>query len=123
MARCMSFSTLISLTSISVDSASGIFTGDPAQNLGGSFDNDAGNNIFKATFGSSFGSISFGNIAQPELAGDFLLSDLAVVGSLAAGGDLGSVDLIYVPVPEPHGIVLLILGVSALFVSPNRSAN
>ena len=44
------------LTSINIDSASGIFTGDPAQNLGGSFDNDADNNIFKATFGSSFGS-------------------------------------------------------------------
>ena len=38
------------LTSINIDSAAGIFTGDAAANLGGSFDNDADNNIFKATF-------------------------------------------------------------------------
>jgi len=32
-----------------MDSATGIFAGSPAQNLGGSFDNDADGNIFKAT--------------------------------------------------------------------------
>jgi hypothetical protein len=47
------------LTSINIDSAGGIFTGDAAGNLGGSFDNDADGNIFKATFGGSFGSVSF----------------------------------------------------------------
>jgi hypothetical protein len=56
------------LTSINIDSAASIFTGDPAANLGGSFDNDADNNIFKATFGSSFGSISFGRVAQTGLS-------------------------------------------------------
>ncbi len=55
------------LTSINIESAAGVLTGDPAQNLGGSFDNDADNNIFKATFGSSFGSLSFGNVAQTGL--------------------------------------------------------
>ncbi len=96
------------LTSINIDSAAGAFTGDPARNLGGSFDNDADGNIFKATFGSSFGSLSFGNVAQPGLAEQFLLDDLSVVGSLQGGGALGDVDLIYVP--EPSGVVLLILG-------------
>ena len=96
------------LTSINVDSAGGIFTGDPAQNLGGSFDNDADNNIFKATFGSSFGSLSFGNVAQTGLSEDVVANDLTVVGSLAGGGDLGPVDLIYVP--EPASIFLLGLG-------------
>ena len=52
------------LTSINIDSAASIFTGDPAQNLGGPFDNDADNNIFKATFGGGFGRISFGNVAH-----------------------------------------------------------
>ena len=37
------------LTSINIDSAGSIFTGAAAENLGGSFDNDADNNIFKAT--------------------------------------------------------------------------
>jgi hypothetical protein len=96
------------LTSINIDSTAGIFTGDAAQNLGGSFDNDADNNIFKATFGSSFGSVSFGNVAPAGLAEEFLLGDLSVVGSLAGGGDLGAVDLIYVP--EPTSAFLVALG-------------
>ena len=87
------------LTSINIESAGGVFTGAPAANLGGSFDNDADTNIFKATFGSSFGSISFGNVAQAGLSEVFVLSDLTVVGSLAGGGALGDVDLIYVPEP------------------------
>ena len=96
------------LTSINIDSSAGIFTGDPAQNLGGSFDNDADANIFKATFGSSFGSLSFGNVAQPALDKEFVMTDLTVVGSLAGGGDLGAVDLVYIP--EPTSITLLVLG-------------
>jgi hypothetical protein len=98
----------VELTSINVDSAAGIFTGLSAQNLGGSFDNDADANIFKATFGSSFGSLSFGNVAQAGLSEEFLLGDLSAVGSLAGGGDLGNVDLVYVP--EPTSLLLLATG-------------
>ena len=76
----------------------------------GSFDNDADDNIFKATFGSSFGSLSFGNVAQSGLSEDFMANDLTVVGSLAGGGDLGNVDLIYVP--EPGTIVLIVIALS-----------
>jgi len=100
------------LTSINIDSAAGVFTGEPAQNLGGSFDNDTDGNIFKATFGSSFGSLSFGNVAQTGLSEEFVLGDLTVIGSLADGGDLGNVDLIYVP--EPSTLVLLTLGLLGL---------
>jgi hypothetical protein len=106
------------LTSINIDSAAGIFTGDPAQNLGGSFDNDANNNIFKATFGSSFGSLTFGNVAQPGLSEAMVLNDLTVIGSLAGGGDLGAVDLIYVP--EPSAVALLALGGAAAWLSLGR---
>ena len=104
----------VELTSINVDSASGVFTGQPAENLGGSFDNNTANNIFKATFGSSFGAISFGNVAPPGLSEDFLKNDLSVVGSLAGGGDLGNVDLVYIPVPEPSALVLLVVGAISL---------
>ena len=106
------------LTSINIDSATAIFTGEPAQNLGGSFDNDADNNIFKATFGSSFGSLSFGNVAQAGLGEDFVANDLTVVGSLAGGGDLGDVDLIYVP--EPSTIAILGLGILGALVLRRR---
>jgi hypothetical protein len=98
----------VELTSINIDSAAGIFTGDAAANLGGSFDNDADHNIFKATFGTSFGSLSFGNVAQAGLSEAFLLDDLAVVGSLAGGTGLGPVDLVYLP--EPTSLCLLALG-------------
>ena len=106
------------LTSINIDSASGIFTGDPAQNLGGSFDNDADNNVFKATFGSSFGSLSFGNVAQAGLDEQFLLEDLTAVGSLEGGGALGDVDLVYVP--EPSAMALIAVGLSALLPVVSR---
>lgn len=96
------------LTSINIDSAAGIFTGAVAENLGGSFDNDADGNVFKATFGGSFGSLSFGNIAQTGLSQQTLVNDLTVVGSLAGGGDLGAVDLIYVP--EPAALCLAAVG-------------
>ena len=100
------------LTSINIDSAAGIFTGSAAESLGGSFDNDADGNIFKATFGSSFGSVSFGNVAQTGLSKDFVLGDLSVVGSLSGGGDLGNVDLIYIP--EPGSLVLMLVGIVGL---------
>jgi hypothetical protein len=106
------------LTSINIDSASNIFTGAPAQNLGGSFDNDADGNIFKATFGSSFGSLSFGSVAPSGLSEAFVANDLSVVGSLAGGGALGDVDLIYVP--EPSTVTLFVLGLFLLYGAGHR---
>ena len=106
------------LTSINIDSAGGIFTGGPAQNLGGSFDNDADSNIFKATFGGSFGSLMLGNVAQTGLSQDFVLNDLTVVGSLAGGGALGDVDLIYVP--EPTTVLLLAIGFAVGLIHVRR---
>ena len=106
------------LTSVNIESAAAIFTGDAAQNLGGSFDNDSDTNIFKATFGSSFGSISFGQVAQAGLSEDLVLNDLTVVGSLAGGGDLGDVDLVYVP--EPAAMVLLGMGLAGALLTQRR---
>lgn len=99
------------LTSISIDSAASIFTGDSARNVGGNFDNASDGNIFKATFGGSFGDLSFGNVAPAGLSEDFLVQDLTVVGTLQGGRGLGAVDLIYVPVPEPSCLMLLALGI------------
>lgn len=101
------------LTSVNIDSASGIFVNhQDAQNLDGSFDTSSDDNIFKATFGTSFGSLSFGNVASPGLAKSFVADDLTVVGSLEGGGGLGDVDLIYVP--EPSAWLLLAIGLLGL---------
>ena len=103
------------LTSINIQSASAIFTESPAEHLEGAFDNDADDNIFKATFGGSFGSLSFGQVAAPGLSREFLLDDLTVQGSLAGGGELGEVDLIFVP--EPSAISLLGFAIATIIVS------
>jgi hypothetical protein len=100
-------------TSINIESAAGIFAGDDALNLGGSFDNDSDNNLFKATFGSSFSSLSFGRVARSGLSEDMLLNDLTVIGSLADGSGLGDVQLIYVP--EPSAWLLAVVGLSGIF--------
>ena len=87
--------------------------GEPCMNPGDLADNSENcSNIFMANFGNSFGSMSFGNVAQTGLSEDFVAGDLTVVGSLAGGGDLGNVDLIYVP--EPTSLVLLLLAAFAL---------
>jgi hypothetical protein len=97
------------LTAVNITSAAGIFTGDPAEHLAeGGFDNDTDENIFKSTFGSSFGSLDFGKVAQTGLSEDFVTGDLTVIGALAGGGGLGAVDLRYIP--EPSSLGLLALG-------------
>ena len=97
------------LTSINVTSAASWFLGEKPSVLDGGFDNFATDNLFKATFGGSFGSISFGNVLAPALPEVDLAADLSAVGSRAGGGDLGGVDLVYIP--EPAGALLLLCGV------------
>jgi hypothetical protein len=106
------------LTSIYIESRSGIFIGDAAQNLGGDFDTDTDTNIFKATFGQSFGSLSFGRVAEAGLSEEFVTGDLTVIGSLAGGGELGPVDLIYIP--EPSTVVILGLGLAGAMLWRRR---
>ena len=96
------------LTSINIDSASSIFTGATPKNLVGGFDHDADGSLFKITFGGTFGSLSFGNVAQAGLSKEYVLGDLTVIGSLAGGGDLGDFNLIYVP--EPSTIAIAVFG-------------
>lgn len=95
------------LTSINIDSASAIFSGAPADNLGGSFDVDSDHSIFKTTFGGSFASLSFGDVAMVGLDEALVRADLTVTGSLAGGGALQDVGLVYIAVPEPSTAALL----------------
>jgi hypothetical protein len=55
---------------------------------------------------------SYGNVALAGLSAGFVLNDVTVVGSLAGGGDIGNVDLIYTP--EPTTVVHLALGILAV---------
>ncbi len=85
------------LTSVMIESEAGIFYPTEAENIEGGLDKVTDQSIFKATFTESFGSISFGRVAKTGLAESFIYEDLQVAGSLAGGGWLGEVDLIYVP--------------------------
>ena len=96
----------LELTSINVTSNAGMFIGSKPAVLDGAFDNFAADNVFKATFGGSFGSISFGNVLPSGIGEADLVADLSAVGSLAGGGDLGDVDFVYVP--EPASVLLLL---------------
>ena len=97
------------MTSISIDSAAGIFTGDPALNLGGPTDIHTEHNIFKETIGSSFGSLTFGRVAKRLLSFGFLQDDLTVTGTLEDGETFSGANLIYFP--EPSSWVLAGIGV------------
>jgi hypothetical protein len=57
-------------------------------------------------------------VAQPGLSEEFVANDLTVVGSLAGGGGLGEVDLIYVP--EPSAMVLLAMGLAGALLAQRR---
>ena len=106
------------LTSINITSAAGLFTGNKPAALDGAFDNFAADNIFKATFGGSFGTISFGQVLASGLSENDLAADLTIVGSLAGGGDLGGVDIVVVP--EPAALILLVLGLTGVLVRRRR---
>ena len=105
------------LTSINLSSKAGVFTGEAAKNLGGAFDNHSDNNVFKATFGGSFSTLSFGNVAAAGLSQQFVMEDLTVIGSLARGGGLGDVDIVYVPEPTALTLAGLISFVSLLRIN------
>ena len=57
------------LTSINISSAGGQFIGDQPAVLDGAFDNFAPDNVFKATFGGSFGDIQFRKRTSREYDG------------------------------------------------------
>ena len=99
-------------TSISIHSRHQMFVGEEAASLTGIFDVDSDGEIFKATFGTSFGPLSFGRVARAELSEDFIRTDLIVDGTFAGGGRINNVELVYVP--EPTSLVLLLICLPAL---------
>ena len=103
------------LTSINITSAGNKFIGDKPAALDGAFDNFAADNVFKATFGGSFGSISFSNVLPSGLSETDVAADLSAVGSLAGGGDLGEVDLVYIP--EPSTLIITALATLGMLIS------
>lgn len=73
------------ISTLEIRSASGIFTGQPAQTLDSLFDVDTDTKIFKLG-PEGFGPLSFGNVAQTDLDYGFLASDLSINGSWISSG-------------------------------------
>jgi hypothetical protein len=102
------------INSLTLESHAGIITG---QVLGDFAVVEA--SIFKVTFRGQLSGVSLGNIMEPGLTEAFLLDDLTVAGTRADGSDLGNLDLIHIPVPEPASILLsalALLGLLALVI-------
>ena len=109
----------VELTSINITSATAQFDArELAFNNEAAFNNYSSDNLFMVTFAGSFGSIRFGSVLPARIAEADLADDLTVVGSLAGGGDLGDVDLVYVP--EPASAILLALSL-VIGLSPRRT--
>ena len=109
------------MTSINIDSAGSLFNvaNVNQRRLGGSFDTYTEGNLFKATFGSDFGDLSLGVGVMPAgLSEADVTADLTAVGSLAGGGELGPVDLVYVP--EPSAMALIGLGLAGVLMTRRR---
>ena len=102
------------ITSISLESDSGIFTGIAAANLGGPFDVDTDVKVFKAVFGGDFSEVDFGTVAAAGLPKDLLLNDLTASGSLAGGGGTYGPDVQLNYIPEPSTFWLGLLATAAL---------
>ena len=87
----------------------------PATNVDGLFDinpiaDSRPDTIAKAVFGTSFGNLSFGNVARLGLSEPFLRDDLTVNGSLFPSGEFGPGDVDLLFVPEPRSVALLLVG-------------
>ena len=119
----------IQLTAINIESEQGIFTGDPALGLGGPFDLDLDNTIFKAVNPNDpdglngFGGFSLGTVAVPGLTPSQLADDLTIRASLADGGGAAGVfDLAYLANPEPSTMSILIMALIATLSTRRRWA-
>jgi hypothetical protein len=106
----------MTLQAVQILSSREIFDGaGPALNLDGildvnPIDDGRPDKIAKAVFGSSFGDISFGNVARQGLSQSLLLTDLTVTGALFPSGAFGPVGVDLVFVPESSSCVLFSLG-------------
>lgn len=78
----------------------------------------SGDNIFKVPFGSSLDSLSLGDVAAAGPSEEYVAAEVSVIGSLAAGGNLGPGDLVYVP--EPTTMTLLGRGLAAALLTRRR---
>ncbi|MCP4190406.1 MAG: PEP-CTERM sorting domain-containing protein [Planctomycetaceae bacterium] len=111
-----------SLTTIQLDSQTGLFNGN-CVGLFGPFDVCSSDKVFTINT-DGFETIDFGNVLESGLPWEELEADLLANGSSSGGGfDVGSGPfLVHAGVPEPSGLIGLITGIGLLFAWRRKSA-
>ena len=105
-----------SIDAILIESDSGIFISNTAENLGGEDDVYNANSVFKFS-ADAFESFSFGNIAEPGLSKEFLLNDLTSLAFKHPGQSVaGPISLAYVPEPSSQVLAGGMMLMSAWFM-------
>lgn len=105
-----------SIDAILIESDSGIFVSNTAENLGGADDVYNSNSVFKFS-GDAFESFSFGNIAETGLSEEFLLNDLTAIAFKHPRQSIaGPISLSYVPEPSSQFLAGGMMLISAWYM-------
>lgn len=112
------------LTTLEIKSTGNLFLPENCLNLAGDFDVCSSGKIAKISV-KGFGPMSFGNILPKDLSYQTVVEGFIADGSYLTGGTLGKYNEgkgvgFYVPVPEPSGAVLGLLGLLGLLLRRRR---
>ena len=111
-----------SLTTIQIDSQSGLFNGN-CVGFYGPFDVFSSDKVFTINT-DGFETLDFGDVLETGLPWEELEADLLVNGSSSGGGfDVGTGPfLVHAGVPEPSGLFGLLTGIGLLLAWRRKSA-
>ena len=110
------------VTTLEIQSASGVFTGAKPAQVSPPFDVFTPKKFFILKT-AGVGDEDFGMALPAGLTAETLGGDLTVAGSILPSGSLGTVDLVYLgAIPEPSSLALMALGFLGLVSGRRKRA-